>query len=321
MKKTLTNVLKFGFSAGIIGFLIFTDRLNFDRLFLFKDTPLLLLSIFLGLLVFIIPAAAFRWWLLLRASGNRLSFYHAYSLTWIGNFFNITLPGAVTGDLIKGYYIVKVGEGEGKTAPLMTLLIDRVIGLFGLIIMAFVALIFNWQLIFANPRMQPLALFIIILFVIILFFYTLILFPFRKGHDPFIKLIDFLPKSGFFLKIYTSFKNYQYHWKTLAGTLLISIAIQCLCALLFFQIGRMIGITEINLMTQMFIMPIGLMTMAIPLAPGGIGVGHVAFETLYLLMGVQGGADVFNLYFVIQFAVYLMGGIVYFMHDRKDNSK
>jgi glycosyltransferase 2 family protein len=319
MKRTLTQVLKFGFSGGIIVFLISTGRLNFDSLFLFSENPMVLLSILLGLLGFIIPAAAFRWWLLLRASSIRLSVYQAYLLTWIGNFFNITLPGAVTGDLIKGYYIVKVAECEEKTAPLMTLLIDRVVGLFGLIIMAFIALIFNWQLIFANPRIQPLALFIITLFVLILLFYTLVLFPFRKGHDPFIKLIGLLPKSRFFIKIYTAFKNYQYHWKTLAGTLVISISMQCLCAILFLQIGRMIGITDINLMTQMFIMPIGLMTMAIPLAPGGIGVGHVAFETLYLLIGVQGGADVFNLYFVIQLAVFLMGGLVYLMYDR--NSK
>ena len=74
---------------------------------------------------------------------------------------------------------------------------------------------------------------------------------------------------------------------------------------------------QIDIATQMFIMPIGLITMAIPIAPGGIGIGHAAFETLYLLIGVKGGADIFNLYIVTQLAVYLLGGIVYFMYSNE----
>ena len=62
--------------------------------------------------------------------------------------------------------------------------------------------------------------------------------------------------------------------------------------------------------TQLFLMPIGLITTAIPLAPGGIGIGHVAFESLYQLVGVAGGADIFNMY-IIQLAVYLMGEFLF----------
>ena len=64
--------------------------------------------------------------------------------------------------------------------------------------------------------------------------------------------------------------------------------------------------------TQLFLMPIGLITTAIPLAPGGIGIGHVAFESLYQLVGVAGGADIFNMYIILQLAVYLMGEFLIF---------
>jgi len=316
-KKVIEFFLKFGLTAGIIFFLVQSGRLNFSRLLLFLDSPIVLFSLLFILLVVIIPLTALRWWMLLRAIQIKLPIKRSYLLTWIGNFFNTTLPGAVSGDLIKGYYLFKLDRGEGKTKAAMTLVIDRATGLFGLIVMAFFALVFNWRLIFSHQNLQPLAIFIMVLFGGIVLFYTIILFPFPEGRDPFIRLLNKFPKSDLFLKIYNTFKIYQHHWRTLATTLIISIIIHSLTAFLFFLITKMLQMDQIDIATQMFIMPIGLITMAIPVAPGGIGIGHAAFETLYLLIGVKGGADIFNLYIVTQLAVYLLGGIVYFMYSNE----
>ncbi|MBU2644271.1 flippase-like domain-containing protein [bacterium] len=316
-KKVIKTLLKLSLTLGIIFFLVRSGRLNFSRLLLFLDSPKVLFTLLFVLLVITIPLTALRWWLLLRAIQIKLPIKQAYLLTWIGNFFNTTLPGAVTGDLVKGYYIVKLDRGEGKTKALMTLIIDRATGLFGLIVMAFFALVFNWHLIFSQPKLQPLSMFIIALFASIVLFYLIILFPFSEGRDPFIRLFTKLPKSELLLKIYKTFKIYQHHWRTLALTLTISIIIHTLSAFLFFLVARTMGMREIALATQMFIMPIGLITTAIPIAPGGIGIGHAAFETLYLLINIKGGADVFNLFIVIQLAVYLLGGVVYFMYSNE----
>ncbi|MBT3226933.1 MAG: flippase-like domain-containing protein [Deltaproteobacteria bacterium] len=316
-KKVVKFFLKLSLTLGIIFFLVQSGRLNFNRLLLFLDSPLVLFTLLFVLIVIIIPLTAFRWWMLLRAIQIKLPIQRSYILTWIGNFFNATLPGAVTGDLIKGYYLVKLDRKEGKTKAWMTLIIDRATGLFGLIVMAFFALVFNWRLIISHQNLQPLAMFIIALFGAIALFYTIILFPFPEGRDPFIRLINKLPKSDLFLKVYNTFKIYQHHWRTLATTLFISIIIHSLTAFMFFLVSKMVKMDQIDIATQMFIMPIGLITMAIPIAPGGIGIGHAAFETLYLLIGVKGGADIFNLYIVTQLAVYLLGGIVYFMYSNE----
>jgi hypothetical protein len=77
------------------------------------------------------------------------------------------------------------------------------------------------------------------------------------------------------------------------------------------------GIEEMDLATQFFLMPIGLITVAIPLAPGGIGIGHAAFESLYQLAGFSGGADIFNLFIIVQLGVFLLGGIPYFLYSSK----
>ena len=58
-----------------------------------------------------------------------------------------------------------------------------------------------------------------------------------------------------------------------------------LISVIFFELSKLLGFISANFAAQLFIMPIGLITISIPLAPGGIGVGHVAFDYLYHLIG------------------------------------
>ena len=317
MKRLLLTLLKFGIVAVILTYLVQSGRLNIERLLLFYEHPEMLATMVVVLALLVVPMSALRWWLLLRAIGLAVTPNRAFLLTWIGSFFNMTLPGAVTGDVVKGYYVIREQEAEGRTRAFMTLLIDRFVGLFGLIVMAFIALATNWDLILGKASLHPLAWMIAGLFVGTLLFYGVVLYPFREGQDPFIRFFQRLPASGFTLKVYTAFKSFQHHRRTLLVTLLISIGVHSMVALLFFEIAQMMGIFGMELATQFFIMPIGLITIALPVAPGGIGIGHAAFESLYQLVGLSGGADVFNLYIIVQLAVYMLGGIPYLLHSRE----
>jgi len=315
LKKILKNFLKIFIVAATLFYLIQSDRLNFEKLTLFRDSPGTLLIMFSILALVVVPMATFRWWLLLRAIDIHVEARHTFVLTWIGNFFNTALPGAVTGDFVKGYYVIKAQEEKGRTKAFMTLLIDRFVGLFGLIIMAFLALIFNYEIISSQESMHFIAWMIIVLFIGTLIFFMIVIFPFKEEHDPFIFLFKSLPASSFSIKIYTAFKKYQNQKKTLLLTLLLSLGIHTFITLIFFQIGQLMEIEGMELATQFFLMPIGLITIAIPIAPGGIGVGHAAFESLYQIAGLSGGADVFNIYFIVQLVVFLLGGIPYFIYS------
>ena len=315
MKKPLLTLLKMLVVGAILIYLIRSGRLIFEKLLLFRDAPEIL-PLMVGVFILaVVPIATFRWWLLLRAIGVPVEPKQTFMLTWIGNFFNTTLPGAVTGDVVKGYYVIKAQQEEGRTRAFMTLLIDRFVGLFGLIVMAFLALIFNLELILSQERLHSLAWMIVALFGGTVLFYAIALFPFKKGHDPFLRLFQRLPASKFSIKVYSAFKRFQHKKTTLFLTLLLSIGLHTLIALIFFQVAHLIGIKEMKLATQFFLMPIGLITVAIPIAPGGIGIGHVAFESLYQLAGLSGGADIFNLFIIVQLGVYLLGGIPYFLYS------
>ncbi|MED5515924.1 MAG: lysylphosphatidylglycerol synthase transmembrane domain-containing protein [SAR324 cluster bacterium] len=317
MKKILIILLKMLFVGSILVYLIQSDRLNFEKLMLFRDAPEILAGMITVFVLVVVPMASIRWWFLLRAIGLHVELKQAFILTWIGNFFNTSLPGAVTGDVVKGYYVIKAQQKEGRTRAFMTLIIDRFIGVFGLIVMAFLSLVLNHELILSQERLHSLAWMITALFGCTVLFYMIVMYPFKDGHDPFIKLFHFLPGKKLSLKVYSSFKSFQHQQTTLLLTLFLSIVLHTLIALIFFYLAHLMGIKEMELATQFFLMPVGLITVAIPLAPGGIGIGHVAFESLYQLAGFSGGADIFNLFIIVQLGVFLLGGIPYFLYSSK----
>ncbi|MBT7203890.1 MAG: hypothetical protein HN867_10440, partial [Deltaproteobacteria bacterium] len=73
MKKLVFTGGKLALVSGILYYLISSDRLNLERLLLLKDSPDLLVLILSVLIMLMVPLAALRWWLLLRALGLQVS--------------------------------------------------------------------------------------------------------------------------------------------------------------------------------------------------------------------------------------------------------
>ncbi|MBI4577438.1 MAG: flippase-like domain-containing protein, partial [Planctomycetes bacterium] len=100
--------------------------------------------------------AVIRWWLLLRAMDLSPTGGEVVSLTLVGAFFNSFMPGAVGGDLVKAYYVARDRHGK-RTAAVTTVLVDRFLGLFSLILVAMTAMLANAVEIAGNAALQPLA--------------------------------------------------------------------------------------------------------------------------------------------------------------------
>ncbi|MBU0730898.1 MAG: flippase-like domain-containing protein [Proteobacteria bacterium] len=318
-KKTIIPCIKLTLTAGIFYYLISSGKLNLSKLGLLIDAPATL-SLLLGIfLLIIIPLTSLRWLIILKISDLNISYLRSLTLTWIGNFFNISLPGTVSGDIIKGFYVYRLHRNKGKTMVFMSLLIDRITGLMGLVVMGTVAILFNWDRLYSQTQIQPLVHFILVLFVISVIFFGIILLPYRGDRDRLHVFISKIPRSGFLLVFYLTMKKLGAKPLKLLSTVAISFFIHCCIVFLFLQITKLIGAEPVDPFIQMFIMPFGFIATAIPIAPGGIGVGHAAFETLYSMMGIKGGADIFNLYIVIQLTNYMFGGIIYFFYKNEYN--
>lgn len=73
-----------------------------------------------------------------------------------------------------------------------------------------------------------------------------------------------------------------------------------------------------NFVQALAFIPIGLMTLALPVAPSGLGVGHAIFQKLFELSHITNGASLFNLYFVVTLIVNVIGVVPYLMTKTKD---
>lgn len=96
-----------------------------------------MIGIGLVLVGVILPVQAVRWHILLRSQGVPATLARATRLTYVGMFFNICMPGTTGGDVVKAYYAAR--GSSHRTKAVMSVFVDRVAGLLGLILLGAVA--------------------------------------------------------------------------------------------------------------------------------------------------------------------------------------
>ena len=132
-RRLLVPLLKLIVSALLIGVLL--SRIDAARLWSTARTAAIVwlaaaILIYLGMIL----ASAWRWGLLLRAQGIRLSFRTLTSSFLVATFFNNFLPSNIGGDVVR---IADTAPAAGsKTLATTVVLIDRGLGLLGLILIA-----------------------------------------------------------------------------------------------------------------------------------------------------------------------------------------
>ena len=129
-------ILKVAITVGL--FLLIAYYLDFEKaadVMLQASIPLLLLALLAQTISTLF--AGFRWGLIMRILGydRPLSFY--LKVYFIGSYFNQALPSSIGGDAVR---IMEVGRsGYRKRNVFSGVLIDRVIGVFGLLVLNLVA--------------------------------------------------------------------------------------------------------------------------------------------------------------------------------------
>lgn len=86
-----------------------------------------------------------RWRQVLRVHGIELSFARATEISLVAHFFNSFLLGAAGGDLMKAYYAARESHHK-KAEAVGTVFVDRIIGLFALLVFSVVAMAANLPL-------------------------------------------------------------------------------------------------------------------------------------------------------------------------------
>ena len=316
MFKTL---LKFGFAAAILVWLINKGELDLSLIETVLTQYPLRVFLAISLILFSAIGTSFRWKLLLEVkSQGKLPGKKIVGLTWIGLLFSSILPGAVTGDVLKVVYARDLDPTLSKTYLITSALMDRIIGLLGLLFLLGFFSIINYQdLVSHGPAMEKLLhINILLLFGSLVFFITLFL-P-KKIQGVLLNLFEKIPFVGIAFK-----KVLSGVWDMGQEKLVI---FKCLMMSLVFQVGNTLAIyiisypffnVELSLSRVFTFVPLGLMSTALPISPAGMGVGHAIFGSLFSYYGVAKGASLFNLFFLCAVFVNLLGIIPFLLVGKK----
>lgn len=88
--------------------------------------------------------ATVRWQILLRIQGIFLGWVRAAAIVVIGLFFNMFLPGLVGGDAMRLYFVFKQTPRR-KTRVTLSVVMDRLLGLFSIIFLASLVVLFRFH--------------------------------------------------------------------------------------------------------------------------------------------------------------------------------
>jgi uncharacterized membrane protein YbhN (UPF0104 family) len=312
MKNVIITLLKFSFATGLIYWLVNSGKLDFTLLSdVIKDPTKLLICGFGMLLVLML--ANFRYSIILsHKSLIRIPFLRLLKYNWIGMFFNSVLPGSVSGDFVKIFYIKNEDKSLSNKFMLGSVLIDRILGLFGLILSLGFFTIFNYT------ELSALSLDIKKLLDLNLLLFTLVvlglfsLFYFQNLPHKLLIPLQELPVLHKILPKLLLLWDELCEFKTkMVSLTIISIFLQIVSVIIFWFLTKDFSQGDFDLKYALSIVPVGFVAISIPIAPSGLGVGHAAFHTLLEFVGIKNGADLFNIYFFMVLSFNLIGALPY----------
>lgn len=274
-------------------------------------------------LFFATLVGSFRWHVLLKAQNIHIPWIRTFEFAMIGNFFNIALPGAITGDVVKAFQISY--EVEGKRAyALSSILFDRVTGVSSLIMVSVTSVLLSYRSDWGHTVIPKLSMIVLVCGLCVVVFYSY-LFLLKENHDLvliFLRTIEKRRSSfGSLLRIYEGIRTYHSKRMVVVLSLLMSFLIHSLVVFAFFEFTYAMEVTSIGFGPLMIVVPLGILVTAVPILPAGVGTGNVAFLALYKLLGSMRGADIFNLFLVYNILLGILGAAIYVLYLRRTSLK
>jgi uncharacterized protein (TIRG00374 family) len=223
-------------------------------------------------------AAAFvsvaRWWRLLRIAGCETSYWNTLRLTFLGFFFNLVVPGLTGGDVIKAVLVVRENP-QRRADALMSVIVDRGLGLFVLVTMALSVVLFDSQR-FGDLVLPVAAVFGIMCLAILLLMNARLRRALKLS-----QLLERLPQKERLRAMERALSIYARH----PFEILIAFGLSALNHLgiagAIFAIGRAFGEDQLAFPTYIAVTAIANVASTVPLTPSGIGVGEGVFGWLF----------------------------------------
>ncbi len=278
-------VLKYGVGISLILWMVFSGKVDLSVV---GSLPAELIAECAAFVLLQSVLAAFRVRYILAHQGIRTGAWQCFVFNCAGVLYSAFLPGGISGDAVRAYLFMKAVPHH-RLAILGAMLLDRLLGLLSMVALGlFAALYMAIKL----PLIRPYLLAFSALFLALLAGLAVLHFiggrhgRHEVGHGRLAAL------WGKLLAIVAQLRIHHYGVAVLGAAVLQSMLIHVAAVFVIYlcsvHSGAGLGFLEVFVAT-----PIGLLVNAIPLSPGGLGIGENAFELLYRAIGGSHGATSF----------------------------
>ncbi|HOW67658.1 MAG TPA: lysylphosphatidylglycerol synthase transmembrane domain-containing protein [Candidatus Paceibacterota bacterium] len=232
--------------------------------------------LFMGLTIFI---GVWRWRLVMQTQGLHLPAGRALEISLVAHFFNSFLLGSSGGDLIKAYYAARETHHQ-KPEAVMTVLVDRIIGLFAMLTFAGCMMVPNLSLLRSHERLAALAGLILLMMVGCAVFLLIAFWGGLSRHWPQARhWLRALPKGDLLERALDAARRIGREPVMLAKMLGVSMILNLAC------VGQVMALAfgldlHLSPPVLLLVVPIIICISAIPITPNGLGIR----ENLYVLM-------------------------------------
>jgi uncharacterized membrane protein YbhN (UPF0104 family) len=288
LRKAIFVSLRVAFGVAILIYLARSGRLDFSSLArLQHEWRVTVVAV--GFLLLDIFFMSVRASLLFRSARLSLSLINSFQLNLVGFLFSTFLPGAAGGDIAKVVYATRENQGR-RTEVTTVLILDRVVGLFSLVLLPLLFAPFFPDLLRSLPALRRVLVLDSLVAVGIAAGSALVMF-FAPTRNLVSRALGWWPSvQGLALRVVDALSIHGKDRLTLIYAFLLSLlanlALVVVTALALFAVHP--ASFSIRLV---LVAPVGHLVNSLPLTPGGIGVGETAFNALFRLTGIDGGAE------------------------------
>jgi uncharacterized protein (TIRG00374 family) len=310
MNKKIVISIKIIISGLLLWFLAHTSKLDFSLLTHLIYSPVWLLSTVI-IYCIAIAISSWRWYKLNNAQGIRLHYLQTILPTYLGIAFNNLLPGGVGGDFFR-YYFINKHIPTKKSVVMLSIFCDRITGLMGIFIAVALFSLLNIKYFHENNMTLYFLFLSLILSCSLIVLYAVSKYLPKQmgishwlnktfGHRLWIKPL---------LSLLDAIRIYRNSSTTIIECLAASVAIQILIAITCMMIAHMMNFAPLPLSDYIMAIAITQIVNLIPIAPGGFGMGEIAFANVLLLLNPGTSASyatIFLAYRLIGLLTYLPG--------------
>lgn len=282
--------------------------------------PVALLVSFLIMGLTILIGVA-RWTVALGAQGLRLPWTRALEISLIAHFFNSFLLGSTGGDLMKAFYAARE-TAHRKTEAVVTVFVDRVIGLWSMLLFALAMTALNLDLVTSNERVKLLML---VIFGMLVAGTGFVIPAFWGGLSNRLSTarawLHRMPKGDWLIRSLESCRTFGQSSYFFVKMVTISMALNLVCVLQYVVLAKGLSI-EIPWSVWLLIVPSIICISALPITPSGLGVRenlYVAIlATAPFLIAETSALALSLLAYAGSLFWSVVGGVVYlFLKDRQ----